>query len=413
MRETSAPKRAAAPKPEATPKTKATNAVRPAAATEVKSAVRQIAYGAPVAAKKVTSNQKPSRVTREAAYGLFGPTHQRRGYTPANGSVLSGPGEIITHGPIIESQIIGSEIIVDGGKGAPGQFFPSGGDCHGCGGGGGGCVQCSLIPCPPLSLDNFEFFGGVQGFTGPKNLGSTGSFGFHEGFNWGAPVPCSGGEMGMQVGLRGVHSNFSGASFTDSSRNQLFLTGGVFRRVDWGLQGGVAIDYQADNWYTDTELVQLRGETSWVFPCAHELGFWFAASTNEDRQAAIFSGASSSQDITWEPTDLYAFFYRHRFSGFDGAAARTFAGWTEDSDGLIGGDLRIPFGCDWALEAGFTYLVPREAKTGLSGGGHEEESWNIGIAFVWYPGLRSAIGNDYFRPLFNVADNGTFMVDRQ
>ena len=48
-------------------------------------------------------------------------------------------------------------------------------------------------------------------------------------------------------------------------------------------------------------------------------------------------------------------------------------------------------------------------------GKHEDpdESWNVAITLVWYPGCGTAIGNDYFRPLLNVADNGNFMVDRR
>ena len=39
-------------------------------------------------------------------------------------------------------------------------------------------------------------------------------------------------------------------------------------------------------------------------------------------------------------------------------------------------------------------------------GGNMFQAWNVGITLVWYPGQRKSIGNDYFRPLFDVADNG-------
>lgn len=306
-----------------------------------------------------------------------------------------GPGEFI-----VEEGSKTGQLLFEGG---------GGGDC--CG--GQGCQQCCLIPCPRLSLDNFEFSAGVHGFTGPKNRGNSGSFGFHTGFNWGAPVPCSNGCFGAQIGLNATFSNFSGAAFTDTDRQQLFVTGGLFRRVDWGLQGGLVIDYLSDRWYTDTDLAQVRGEASWVFPCTHELGVWFATDIQDDTQLSIFSGTTPSVSETWASTDLYAFFYRHRFAGDLGASARFFAGFSGDSDGLIGGDLRIPLSCDWALETGFAYLIPEEATTGAVGGGHEHESWNVAMTLVWYPGCRSAFGTDYYRPLFNVANNGSFMVSRQ
>jgi hypothetical protein len=324
--------------------------------------------------------------------------------TSLRGGPISGGSMPIELGP--------GEFIVEGnGKAIPGELMFEGfegGDC--CG--GGGCAQCCLIPCPVLSLDNFEFFTGVHGFTGPKNRGQSGSFGFHGGFNWGAPIPCSAGSLGAQIGVNAAFSNFSGGSFTEQDRNQIFVTGGLFRRVDWGLQGGLVVDYQTDRWYTDTDLAQVRGEVSWMFPCTHELGFWFTADTNDDTQISTFSGTTSSVSETWRATNLYAFFYRHRFGGDDGATGRFYAGFSGESDGLIGGDLRLPLNCDWALETGFTYLVPEQAATGSSGGGHEFESWNVGVSLVWYPGCRKAFGNDYYRPLFNVANNGSFMVTR-
>ena len=65
----------------------------------------------------------------------------------------------------------------------------------------------------------------------------------------------------MQVGYRGVSSHYSGASFAEDSRDQGFLTAGLFRRVDWGLQGGAVVDILFDDWYYNSlTLTQLRGE---------------------------------------------------------------------------------------------------------------------------------------------------------
>ncbi|HEU0067745.1 MAG TPA: DUF6666 family protein, partial [Nitrospiraceae bacterium] len=158
------------------------------------------------------------------------------------------------------------------------------------------------------------------------------------------------------------------------------------------------------------EVTQLRGEASWVFPCAHELGFWFTAALDEDTATSTFDRPRAFETDTFEPIDLYAFFYRHRFADASGAQARFYAGFTGDSDGLIGGDLRLPLSCDFSLECAFTYLVPEEATAAVPIGGHQEEAWNVSIGFVWYPGARTAIDNDYFRPLFNVADNGSFIT---
>jgi hypothetical protein len=34
------------------------------------------------------------------------------------------------------------------------------------------------------------------------------------------------------------------------------------------------------------------------------------------------------------------------------------------------------------------------------------------MSLVWYPGRRWGQGDPYYRPLFRVADNGVFMMDR-
>jgi len=295
--------------------------------------------------------------------------------------------------------------------------------CGGCK--GKGCVQCCLLPCPPWSLENVELFAGVQGFTGPMNRGGSGSFGFHEGANWGLPMPWSNGWFGLQLGVRATQSNLSGAgfpfdgtptvtgsTFTDESRNQLFVTGGIFRRVDWGLQGGIVIDYLSDNWYTNPNLMQVRAEASWVFPSVHEFGIWFTASTNSEERLSGFTGTTIAVNEVWEPTDLYAFFYRHRSAYVPGAEARIYAGFSGTSDGLIGIDWRLPLSESFALESGVNYLIPQESTTGTFGGGHEEEAWNLGLSLVWYPGTQTTCSGNYHRPLMNVADNGTFKVDR-
>jgi hypothetical protein len=347
-------------------------------------------------AKKTRDVTKPSPVRPT---GLQLARHTRTNFSPPHEALT----ETVIIGGELAQPIQGEIIYEDGIHGGIVQ-----GDC--CG--GKGCSNCFSIPCPTFCLDNFEFSAGVHGVTGPVNRGETGSFGFHEGFNWGAPVPCFGGALGGQIGLNAVHSNFSGAEFTDEHRHQFFLTGGLFRRVDWGLQGGIVVDYLADDWYADYDILQIRSEVSWVFPCVHELGFWLTASLDEDPETFLLTGSTNSVTETFEGTDLYAFFYRFHASDFEGAQARFFAGFTGDSDGLIGGDIRLPVSCDWAVEGGFAYLIPEEA-TGTAGRGHAEESWNVSLGIVWYPGARTAYGNDYCRPLFNVADNGSFMVGRR
>jgi hypothetical protein len=397
---------------------------QPAATIPPKAEERLQATEPVAAASQVGSGVRPAVAVDGVSGGAVRPTNhavrmRQPSYVPPHESVMIqegmvSNGELLT--PTVPGPPVPDEILFDsmgpvvGGKGC--------GKCT-----GKGCNDCCLIPCPPWSLDNVELFVGAQGFNGPVNRGGSSSFGFHEGINWGLPMPCTNGLFGLQVGARTTQSNLSGAAFAaetfpaapnfySDGRYQFFGTAGLFRRVDWGLQGGVVFDILSDNWYTSTTLTQVRGELSWVFPCSHELGFWATASGGSDTQETLFDNQQVGIQETWEPTDLFAFFYRHRSSAVPGAEGRIYAGFSGSSDGLVGLDWRLPLSESVALETGFNYLVPQESNTGTFGGGHETESWNMGISLVWYPGHNSPTKSNYFRPLFNVADNGTFKVDR-
>ena len=296
------------------------------------------------------------------------------------------------------------------------------GGCGGCGvgcgagfcgpavspAGPGGCDPCGCgqfrcgICFPTFNVcRTFEAFWGAQGFTGPVNQAGTGSFGFHEGANLGVQLPhlfC--GQWGAQVGVRGVHSNFSGSNFGSESRNQMFVTAGVFRRVDSGLQMGVVLDYLSEDWHIDSELLQLRGEMSAVMHQAGELGFMFRAGVNDDTIVI------NDRNRVMRPTDLYAMFYRHRFLPCGDGEARIYAGFSDNSDGLLGGDFRMPLTPSLSLDGGWTYLIPEQPTLA---GGTENESWNLFLGLAWRPGARSS--RNYYRPLFRVADNGSFLRD--
>jgi hypothetical protein len=370
--------------------------------------------------RSVHRNSPPMNGVR---HGMTAVRHEPRGFVPrhelvANVQVVDESSETLLPPlpaeEVYSEEVYSDEVLMDdlpgegeylGDPGFGGKGMDSCGDCGGC----GYCSDC-LIPCPVFTFNYFEFFGGAQGFTGPTNRGETGSFGFHYGVNWAAPVPCMPNRaLGMQIGYRGVNSNYSGASFTDDTRNQSFITAGLFRRVDWGLQGGVVVDYLRDEWYYDLSLTQIRGELSWVYPESHELGFWFASSSKSDTVVStlLVNGQQTMLNEEYEATDLYAFFYRHRFERLGGGNLRFYGGFTGKSDGLLGADFKVPLTPDWALQGGFTYLAPKDGNQRIA---HSDEAWNVGVSLIWYPGGRKSIGNDYFRPLFDVADNGSFMV---
>jgi hypothetical protein len=310
------------------------------------------------------------------------------------------------------------EIYVEGGCGIEPAADCSCDACTGC------APNHIPVSLPLLRCDwnRFDFFAGVQGYKGPLSFANTdatnanerkgsGSFGFYQGFNEGRPLcqwlRC---DMAAQFGLRATQSNMSGAEFTNETRHQVFLTGGVFRKVDCGMQYGLVVDYLNDDWYFQGDSVQLRGEFSWRNAAYYTWGFQFMAGlSDETSTTSVIDGSGNlvSSSIDFEPTDQYRLFYRRLLKQSGQWSA--FAGWTDRDDGLLGADLSLPLRRCLVLSTSTTYLIPRE---GSSSGGNEEEGWNISLGLVYRPGGPQGSGR-YYRPMFDVADNGTFMIDRK
>ena len=293
------------------------------------------------------------------------------------------------------------------------------GDC-GC----DACNPCNdeptLLPRIRFNWCRYEFFGGVQGHTGPLNhvaidtgngidRTGSGSFGFHEGFNRGKSMNrLLGLDMATQFGVRGTQNNLSGTAFTTDTRHQVFVTAGVFRRVDYGVQYGLVLDYLNQDWYFQSNSLQLRGELSWRTRECDTYGFQFMAGVREETVSASIideTGTTLSADVGLKPTDQYRFFYRRplaRNGEYD-----MMVGWTDNKDGLLGANFTMTLSHHCSLRSGVTYLIPYEGK---NSGGYEQENWNISVGLVYRPGGPRGCGR-YCRPLFDVADNGTFMLD--
>lgn len=280
--------------------------------------------------------------------------------------------------------------------------------CDSCGGCmDDGCTTCQSCVCASSWFEQLTIFGGVQGVKGPANRGRGGSFGFHEGLNWGMPLPYFDryGWSG-QIGFRATQSDFSGSRFTSSSRNQTFVTAGIFRRADWGLQGGIVFDSLRDNWYYDIEVEQVRGELSFALNTTNSIGFWFASNNSED--VAVSQVFDEFLSETWSTHDLYALMYRGKITAYSPGITTIRAGFTGDSDGFVNivSDIYLP--CNWSIQPSFSYVAPDNPR---GRGGSIEEAWNIGISLIWRPWASGCGGcSNYNRPLFDVADNGTMVV---
>lgn len=296
----------------------------------------------------------------------------------------------------------------------------------GCDGGcDGGCeAYCDVdsfplfLPILRIDWNRFSFFAGSQAFKGPLNYpninsssgrrGGSGSFGYYQGFNEGRNLrPWIGADISAQFGLRATQTNLEGEEFTDASRKQIFVSGGFFRRVDYGLQYGLVVDYLNDEWYYNADLVQLRGELSWkVSPC-HEFGFQFMNGVND---ATLFTtvtnvaGQTVNDEVGVEAIDQYRGFYR-RTIGTSGSWT-VFLGGTDREHVLFGSEMEIPLQAKWSLAVGSTYFSPG-SDSDLDG--NEAEAWNVSLGVVFRPGMGHP-SNRYRRPMFNVADNGSFLT---
>ncbi len=308
------------------------------------------------------------------------------------------------HGDVVPED---SSFFVD----VPGAYADE--SCATCGPAGcdsaAGCTDCGPgVGADYCWIDSLSVFGGVHGFKNAANRGQDGSFGFHEGVNWGWPCLVS-PVLSTQLGFQAVHSNFNGASFSNEDHTQYFVTGGIFKRTQEGLQAGVVYDHLHDSWYFDMDLGQVRGELSWAWPGGSSLGFQFATSVADDSgQSRLLNQVSRTE--SWETRDWYTAFYRVKSNRFRRGEWRLFAGVNGDSDGLIGSDVKVPMVGGWSLEPSFMYMIPDE-PTG--GGGNLEESWNLAINLVWYPGSGLHGVNQWHRPLFDVADNGSMIIGRR
>jgi hypothetical protein len=304
----------------------------------------------------------------------------------------------------------------EGGEMIEGDMMPGDRGCAGCGLSGcnwcgrGQCTWvplCLFVPLPPL--DGLELYTGVQGFTGPANRGGSGSFGFHEGFNWGSPICCA----AAQLGATWTQNNFDGNYLTSNQRDQTFVTAGLNRRADFGLQGGFVVDYYHEEWDYTADLAQVRAELSWLWCDCNEFGAWCAVGVNNSNNLFVREPDANSNTITFrghqatlEVNDMFAFFFRRKFEC--GGQGRLFGGFTRNSQGLVGGDAQLPMSPNWSLRTNFIYVGPGGDST--SDPSFTRESWNVGVSLVWTPCGRNNCNANYSRPLFNVADNGSFLT---
>ena len=382
----------------------------------VQNAVAQNSY-----AGEVVAQQPAVRTAERPKPRTFVPRHLRTQQADYQ-APLNGDRANVAGAQYVEGTVIGGESVVGGGC--------ADGSCQTGYVGGGcadpGCTDCGGVqmgygnnPCgysaPPsiISFADMEYGVGVNAFKGPVNLGRDGSFGFNESINWGFPLPIFVGlQLNGQLGVRFVQANANGTSFSPDSRAQTFVTAGLSRRVDYGLQGGVAFDLLQEDWYLEGTFGQLRAEVSWKGMYQNEIGFRLTIDMEEETGLGpIINGFVPGLGNTFQtfvPLEQYRIFYRRDLMQSNGVLD-VYAGFSGNSQGLVGTDLTMNLTETLAIESSFVLLID---DGGQANGAHIDESWNVGINLVYQPKGWTAWRNASHRPLFRVADNGSFMISR-
>jgi len=348
--------------------------------------------------------------------GRFVPQHERFATAMHSDTVVVDEFGTQMDGHIFSDEIVGESMMEPSFYGG---ITSSGCGCDECSNGLDGCADsccdpcCSTVACFPLS--SIELFTGAEAFLNPRFRGvpgraAEGSFGLQQGINWGFLFPFT--NSAAQLGFRATQSNFSGTSFSNESRYQVFATGGIFRRARCGLQIGTVFDYLYDNWYVDMNLYQSRTEISYVWSPQTEFGFLYTGAIGNSVGRARFRDATQGGRILqfnecWAGIDTYRFFLRRR--SCLGAEWQLNIGLSDESDAVFGTDVELPFSEHWGAQSSFAYLIPSNNSSPVNS---IDEVWNVGISLVWYPGgvARRPMRPD--RPLFRVADNGSFMLSR-
>ena len=110
----------------------------------------------------------------------------------------------------------------------------------------------------------------------------------------------------------------------------------------------------------------------------------------------------------FEPIPHGSLYYRRCWH--NGANTTAWLGIAEEpGEMMFGADARIPLNWRWAFIGNFNYLLP--SASGPSG--QDEELWNVslGIELTLGHGGNHCLANKS-RPLFPLADNGSFLVRR-
>ena len=381
---------------------------------------------------ELRTHRQPSSVRRVNHQQGFTPAHLRTAshQAPIVGGRSGGTG--VYNASVVRS-VGGSsqgDVMIHSEYGEPmEEFVDDCGDCGSCdscvveecGSCGGGCLggYCDRVqqPCGCGDIYNCvecarcfaQGFGGLicntEWFVGAHAFGhifqnqqtirgfNDNHFGFHGGVNIGLPMRRLCGIVSGQVGASIYQSDFGGDGvFSTNTREQIFLTAGLFRRVDYGFQFGTVADILFEDWIYKTEMVQIRSELSYALGNGSLLGFRYIKGIQD-------GGVGHPLGLRPDVLDTYRFFAR--MGGFDGNGhIEIMGGFSEESHGVVGAQSDVNLTQRLAVQSGFTYTWLNATS---------DDAYNVYMRLVLRPAARNWYRN-YHRPMFNVADNGSMIT---
>ena len=251
--------------------------------------------------------------------------------------------------------------------------------------------------------EDFTVFAGVQNFRNPVDLGVNSNFGFDEGLNTSVPL-CFAWDIAWQFGFEATQSDLESTTTIDQRRNQFFITTGLFHRAPCcgGWDVGAVFDWLHDEFYQDYDVGQVRGNLGYWWNCRNEIGCDVAVGVKDDQSPKGFATFGAQR---YDVVDQFFFYWGRRLAC--GGTGKIGGGFTSNDGGLVGANINVPISKCFAIEGGFNYLISGKDTDEIP-----NETWNVGINLVWYPGCTARCGCLPFRPLLNVADNGSLFVTR-
>jgi hypothetical protein len=271
-------------------------------------------------------------------------------------------------------------------------------------------LNCNALDCGNW-LQNTVAFSGAEVFKTHADNDFTNSAGFVNGLNTGFRLGSSNirGQVGGSVGVFDLKGRTTTAP--RQTENQGFLTTGIFKRsnigagdrISWGVVYDQLWNYQHGIAADDIYLGQFRSIVGVALNSTDEIGFWGTARTNK----------FTVQNRTYQAISQYNMFWSHNFPF--GARSMIYAGLADHASigsWTTGTQLIAPMGPRMALWGNSAFLFP-SSTTGPVGA--NETLWSLSCGLSYSFGRKTVsrnISGICGMPLLPVANNGTFMVER-